>query len=38
MAADQLNSFYADRLRVLSPRTVRYLHSILHRALADALR
>jgi integrase len=38
MAADELNSFYADRLRVLSPRTVRYLHSILHRALADALK
>lgn len=45
LTADQLNAFFADRLRAggrqgkgLSPRTVRYLHSIIHRALADALK
>jgi integrase len=45
LTPDALNAFYADRLRVgrrdgkgLSPRMVRYLHSIIHKALADALR
>jgi integrase len=45
ITADMLNAFYANRLTSagrdatgLSPRTVRYLHSIIHRALADALR
>jgi integrase len=39
----QLNSFYADLLagahrRALSPRTVRYIHTILRRALQAAVR
>ena len=45
LTPDVLNGFYGDRLTTagrrgdgLSPRTVRYLHSILHRALADAFR
>jgi integrase len=43
--AGSLTSFYGERIRHggrrgkgLSPRTVRYLHSIVHVALADALR
>jgi integrase len=44
--AAQLNSFYADLLTAgrrdgkggLSPRTVRYVHTILRKALADAVR
>jgi integrase len=43
--AGALTSFYSERLRDggrsgqgLSPRSVRYLHSIIHSALADALR
>jgi integrase len=43
--AGTLNAFYANRLKNggrksegLSPRTTRYLHSIIHRALADALK
>ena len=45
LSADVLTRFYAERLdhggrsgKRLSPRTVRYLHSIIHAALADALR
>jgi integrase len=45
LSAADLNAFYAERLehgrrdeRGLAPRTVRYLHSIMHKALADALR
>jgi integrase len=47
LSADQLDRFYADKLqsgrltgdgRGLAPKTVRYLHTTLHRALADAVR
>ena len=45
LSADVLTSFYAERLRSggrkgkgLSPRTVRYLHAIIHAALKDAVR
>ncbi len=45
LTPDALTAFYADRLRAigrngkpLSARTVRYLHSIVHKSLADALR
>jgi integrase len=44
LSADVLTRFYAERLRSggrsgkgLSARTVRYLHAIVHKALADAL-
>jgi integrase len=38
LSADVLTRFYGDRLASgLSARTVRYLHSICHKALADAL-
>jgi integrase len=38
LSADVLTRFYAERLASgLSARTVRYLHSIIHKALADAL-
>jgi integrase len=44
LSADVLTRFYAERLasggrkdQGLSPRSVRYLHSIIHAALADAL-
>ena len=33
-----LNSMYADLGRTLSPRTVRYIHTILRRACADAVK
>jgi integrase len=46
LSAPQLNAFYEELLRTgrcddtggLSPRTVRYTHVILHRALRDAVR
>lgn len=45
LTPDTLSTFYADRLRApgrngkpLSARTVRYLHSIVHKSLADAVR
>ena len=46
LAAPQLNALYAELLKQgrkdgkggLSPRTVRYVHTILHRALEDAVR
>jgi integrase len=43
VAAPMLNELYADLLsgstrRALSPRTVAYVHTILHRALRDAVR
>src|SRR5215210_6084360 len=39
LAGDILTRFYGERLASgLSPRTVRYLHSIIHASLADALR
>lgn len=38
LSADVLTRFYGDRLASgLSARTVRYLHAICHKALADAL-
>jgi integrase len=38
LSADVLTRFYGERLKSgLSARTVRYLHSIVHKALADAL-
>ncbi len=38
LSADVLTRFYAERLASgLSARTVRYLHAIVHKALADAL-
>lgn len=47
LTADQLDRFYADQLAGgrltgktpgLAPKTVRHLHTVLHRALADAVR
>jgi hypothetical protein len=39
LTASHLNSLYADLLeKGLSPRTVTYAHSIMHRALKDALK
>jgi integrase len=39
LSADVLTRFYGERLRGgLSARTVRYLHAVIHKALADALR
>ncbi len=46
LTVDQLDAFYAKKLasghraapRGLSPKTVRHLHTILHRALKDAVR
>lgn len=45
LSGDALNAMYAECIesgrrdgKGLSPRTVRYLHAIMHRALADAMR
>jgi len=46
LTADRLNTLYAELLRSgnrgrgggLSPKTVRYIHTILHKALKDAVR
>src|SRR4051794_26637910 len=47
LTPDQLDRFYADQLAggrlsgkksSLAPKTVRHLHTVLHRALADAVR
>jgi integrase len=39
LSADVLTRFYGERLRSgLSARTVRYLHAVIHKVLADALK
>ncbi|MDP9363201.1 MAG: site-specific integrase [Chloroflexota bacterium] len=38
LTAADLQRLYADRLKVLSPTTVRYVHAVLHHALDDAVK
>jgi integrase len=38
LTAADVQRLYADRLTVLSPTTVRYIHSVLHHALDDAVK
>ncbi len=38
LTAADVQRLYADRLKVLSPTTVRYIHAVLHHALDDAVK
>ncbi len=38
LTAADVQRLYADRLKVLSPTTVRYVHAVLHHALDDAVK